>query len=528
MIIHAISRPIRARLNRLRADSERGSLPMLMLVITVGLSLSSLLIPVVLSQSQGSRNTMTKVRSLHAAEAGTDIALGAIRAANNGATTGDTTKLPCGPMTGTVNSTTGTSYSVTLDYYVTDPTGQSAAWLSSSSNKMRCATGYGTFDTNNGGSVPKDAILTSVGTSTIGNLTSTRTLVSTYVFQTSTATTNGGVIRIYPTSTSTTPMCMDVGSNPVVGTPVVLQPCSTSTPPSVQQTFSYNTDLAIQLVSSTASVTPNGLCLDTSGTRTVGSPVVLQKCYAAGFAPYNQQWSINDVSAIEGARSDRSLDSSSCMNVAAQTAGTPVLLQATCGSSYDTTTTWVPSPTVGAGAAGSAHNQLVNLQQFGRCLDVTNQTFASTFLIAYPCKQNPTPGLVAFNQRFTYSLPFQYNFSTTDSSGVTDCMTAPAVNATPAYVTFQTCVPGQTNQQWISHGSVATDAGTATSDWGYDKRYAISDMSYNLCLSLGSPQDMYQFQYNKIIVERCDGSSKQKWNAAANIQSSSVQNVREK
>jgi hypothetical protein len=524
MIIHAISRPIRARLYRLRADSERGSLPMLMLVITVGLSLSSLLIPVVLSQSQGTRSTMTKVRSLHAAEAGTDIALGAIRAANNGATTGDTTKLPCGPLTGTVNSTTGTSYSVTLDYYVTDPTGQSAAWLSSSSNKMRCATGYGTFDTNNGGSVPKDAILTSVGTSTIGNLTSTRTLVSTYVFQTSTATTNGGVIRIYPTSTSTTPMCMDVGSTPVVGTPVVLQACSTSTPPSVQQTFSYNTDLSIQLVASTATVTPNGLCLDTSGTRAVGSPIVLQKCYAASFAPYNQQWSINDVSAIEGARSDLTLDSQSCMNVAAQTAGTPVLLQATCGSSYDTTATWVPSPTVGAGAAGPTNKQLVNLQQFGRCLDVTNQTFASTFLIAYPCKQNPVVTAVAFNQRFTYS-PLLQTFRTTDNSGVTECLTNPGV--ANSYVTFSLC-SGASNQQWISHGSVAQDTNTATSDWGYDKRYAISDMSYNLCLSLGSPQDMYQFQYNKIIVERCDGSSKQKWNAAANIQSSSVQNVREK
>ena len=263
MTIRRIPRPVRARLRRLREDSERGSLPMLMLVITVGLSLASLLIPVVLSQSQGTRNTMTKVRSLHAAEAGTDIALGAIRAANNGATTGDTTKLPCGPMTGTLNSTTGTSYQVTLDYYVSDPTGQSAAWLSS--NKMRCSTGYGTYDPVSATSVPKDAILTSVGTSTIGNLTSTRTLVSTYVFQTSTATTNGGVIRIYPSSTPNAPqMCMDVGSSPPSAPPVVLQPCSTSTPPSVQQTFSYNADLSIQLVASTATVSPNGLCLDSA------------------------------------------------------------------------------------------------------------------------------------------------------------------------------------------------------------------------------------------------------------------------
>ncbi|HET6208822.1 MAG TPA: ricin-type beta-trefoil lectin domain protein, partial [Jatrophihabitans sp.] len=491
MINRHVFQPAVTRLRQLREESERGSLPMLMLVITVGLSLASLLIPVVLSQSQGTRNTMTKVRSLHAAEAGTDIALGAIRAANNGATTGDTTKLPCGPLAGTLNSTAGTTYRVTLDYYVNDPTGQSASWLSS--NKMHCATGYGTYDPASAGSVPKDAILTSVGTSTIGNLSSTRTLVSTYVFQTSTATTNGGVIRIYPSSTSTTPMCMDVGSSWGVGTPVVLQPCSTSTPPSVQQTFSYNTDLSIQLVGSTATVSPNGLCLDSAIPRAVGNPVVLRNCYAAGFAPYNQQWSINDVSAIEGARSDRTLDSQSCMNVAAQTAGTPVLLQATCGSSYDTTTTWVPSPTVGAGAAGTSYNQLVNLQQFGRCLDVTNQTFSSTFLISYPCKQNPTPTAVAFNQRFTYST-LLHTLSTTDNSGVTECMTNPATAG--SYITFSLC-SGQSNQQWLSHGSVAQDTSTATSDWGYDKRYAISDMSYNLCVSLGPTTDLYQGQYSK-------------------------------
>ena len=93
------------------------------------------------------------------------------------------------------------------------------------------------------------------------------------------------------------------------------------------------------------------------------------------------------------------------MNVANQDAGTPVLIQSDCWSSYNASVTWVPSPTVGAGMAGTAHNQLVNLQQFGRCLDITNQSFASTFLISYPCKQNPTPTAVAFNQRFVYSTP---------------------------------------------------------------------------------------------------------------------------
>ncbi|MEO9236470.1 MAG: ricin-type beta-trefoil lectin domain protein, partial [Jatrophihabitantaceae bacterium] len=262
--------------------------------------------------------------------------------------------------------------------------------------------------------------------------------------------------------------------------------------------------------------------------RAVGNPITLQKCYADGSAPYNQQWSINDVSAIQGATSTTyltgSLDGNSCMNVASQLAGTPVLIKNDCSSSYTTSVTWVPSPTVGAGMAGTAHNQLVNLQQFGRCLDITGQSFASTFLIAYPCKQNPQPTAVAFNQRFVYNTTTK-TFSTTNGSLVTMCMTNPGTDG--AYVTFQLC-DGQAHQQWTSHGAVAADTATAQDDWGYDQRYSISDSSYNLCLSLGPTTDLFQGQYSKIIMQRCDGSSAQKWNAAANIQDSSVTNVQEK
>ena len=62
---------------------------------------------------------------------------------------------------------------------------------------------------------------------------------------------------------------------------------------------------------------------------------------------------------------------------------------------------------------------------------------------------------------------------------------------------------------------------------GLRQRYSISDSSYNLCLSLPTT-DLYQGQYSKIMMQRCDGSSAQKWNAAANFQDSSVANVPEK
>ncbi len=508
------------RWQRLRED-DQGSLALLMLAVILGMALSSLLVPVIVSQSAGARHTMAEVRALHAAEAGTDIALGQIRAAGT-VTAGDTTKLPCAPISGPVSGDPGTTYSVTLLYFTVDPTGKSDSWLAS--NSMRCASGYGTYDPSVASSVPADALITSVGHTAAGSATADRTLRSTYVFKTTTATSNGGVVRIYPGTTAGAPqMCLDAGPSPASGTAIVLQACSTSTPPIAQQTFSYNTDLSLRLESSGAGYSPNGLCLDSAIPRAAGNAVVLRPCNALGSAPYNQQWSINDTSAIEGATSTRKLDSTSCFNVASQAEGTPVTLQASCSVGYDTSATWVPSPTVGAGMAGTANNQLVNLQQFGRCFDITDQSFASSFMIAYPCKQDPTPANVAFNQKFSYNTSTK-RFSTTDTRGVTDCLTNPGT--ADSYVTFSPCTPAS-NQQWTTYGSTAADTATAT-QWPYLQRYTLVDSTGLLCLSLGATTDLYNGQYSKITVARCDGSSQQKWNAAANIQSSAVQNVVER
>ena len=46
-----------------------------------------------------------------------------------------------------------------------------------------------------------------------------------------------------------------------MNTPVVLQACSTGTPPAAQQVFAYRSDLTLQLISSITTGNPNGLCL---------------------------------------------------------------------------------------------------------------------------------------------------------------------------------------------------------------------------------------------------------------------------
>ena len=70
---------------------------------------------------------------------------------------------------------------------------------------------------------------------------------------------------------------------------------------------------------------------------------------------------------------------------------------------YDNIKDLAPDAAVGAGAAGASSGQLVNFNQFGRCLDVTNQDVTSAYLIAWPCKQAPDPTNVAWNQRWVAS-----------------------------------------------------------------------------------------------------------------------------
>jgi type II secretory pathway pseudopilin PulG len=238
----------------------RGSLPMLMLVMLVGVMLGALLVPMLITQNRSSRFDMSRVHALDAAQAGMDAALGQIRAALASDGSGDSARLPCAsqkttpptpPITGHPNSDGPdgygrAAYSVYIDYY----TGGTAA-LPTGLMKI-CAPGYGPYDGNNT-VTPTFARLTSTGTdgpSTRGS-SAGRTLMGTYVFETSNANISGGTIRSYPADKDTTNWCLDVGAAiPSVGTPVTLQQCSTSVPIAPQQKFAYRSDLTIQLTSS--------------------------------------------------------------------------------------------------------------------------------------------------------------------------------------------------------------------------------------------------------------------------------------
>ncbi len=486
---------------RVSLRDDRGSLPMVVLVTIIGLMLSALMVPVLLNQDHATRFDTTRVLSLDAAQAGLDVALGKIRASTDAQGAGDATGLPCGRLSGQVSNASPARYDVTIEYFTADPVAQP------STPKMICVDGYGTYDTSSGNFTPSWARITSLGTGGGGNGASKgRTLVTTYRFKTNNANVPGGVIRIFPASSSSAPACLDAGSAvPVAGRAIALQSCSTTTPPSAQQVFVYRTDLTLQLQSSVSATDVNGLCLSYTS-PTAGVAVTLAACQPLGSPPYTQQWSFDDNGAFRASLSTSAANgtlSSVCMNVAAQSPSTPVTLANCAGGVTSPTQAWIPAPSVGAGAA--ALPQWVNYYEFGRCLDITNQNVNTTYLIDYPCKQNPYPNAVAFNQKFTAPTIAQGAASATGTiyttyNGTNYCLTSPGTNA--GYVTVAVCGKTGALQTW----TIYNDDHSLT----YARKFNVVDAK-GLCLGLTAP--VGSDAWSAIDVETCVGRGDQKWNA---------------
>jgi hypothetical protein len=485
-----------------RARDDRGSLPMVLLVTIVGMLLTALLVPVLLNQDHSTRFDTSRVTSLDAAQAGIDVAMGKIRSARNASQTGDPTKLPCGPITGTVDASGTISYTTKITYYTADPVSDPTA------SAMLCVDGYGTYDTGTGLSTPSYAQISSTGNGGGGNGASKgRTLVSTYRFKMNNLNVPGGVIRIYPASSTSSPFCLDAGTaTPATGDAVKLQACSTTTPPADQQVFVYRTDLTLQLLSSVTATNANGLCLSYSSTTT-GTAVKFAACSALGSAPWTQQWSFDDSGEFQASLSNTATTgkgalSGQCMDVASQAANTAATIQKCVGSTTSPRQAWIPAPSVGAGAAAAP--QFVNYYEFGRCIDVTNQNVNMAYLIDYPCKQNPYSGAVAWNQKFTSPTIPKGSASATGTfvtnNGSNYCLTSPRTNG--GSVVVKPCSGSTAGQTWTVYND--------DDSLSYSQKFTIVD-SAGLCLSLGDPQG--GMVWSTIAVETCNGAADQKWNA---------------
>ncbi|GAA3450870.1 RICIN domain-containing protein [Dactylosporangium matsuzakiense] len=504
----------RARFTR-RPSGDGGSLPLAMMLTLVGTSLSTLIVPVVITQLRATVETADRAKAVHAAQAGIDLVLGTIRA--SGGVISGLTCIPAGSeLKGGVGGGLPGRFKVSVQFQ------------DSTKTPLACPAGGHLT------SVPYFALITAQGTSQgdASNLNAafqpnaTRTLTATYVFRFTNENIEGGLVKFLGGA-----YCLDAGSgSPAVGTNVTTQPCSSG---SARQTFAYTKNLTLQLVSSKTALNPLGMCLDSLPSPVSGTLVAFQVC-GSPTVPYNQRWSINDSSSFQSTASNGTSLGSFCFHAkSASTPGAFVELTS-CGGS-DNTRTFAPEAAVGAGAAGPPA-QIVNFKQFGRCIDVTNFDITVGFIIVWPCKQAPNPANVGWNQRFTVPTTgtglgsitgqiFTYDSSKTKGNV---CMTTFETGAASHFVTFKPC-PATTD--------VSTLWTVSYQEKTYGASYVIKDYK-GMCLSptnLDDPKlpaaDIFKGSttVSKLTVATCDGSKLQKWNAPANIEDPTpLKNIGEK
>lgn len=520
------------RIRRPRPADERGSMAMLMLVVIVGLMLSALIVPIILAQNRTTQFDTTRVRALGAAQAGIDVALGDLRAALP-SVVGGSSQLPCAstssPIAGRVAASTSApgsvAYNVSVDYFPFDASG-----VPNMSAKMPCSGTY-----LSGTTTPSYAMLTSLGIvngPTVNGCPASvapaycRTLVTTYVLRTDSGN-PGGVIQLTPATTGSAALCMDAGSAPAVNSGVVLQICSKTNPPIAQQVFAYRGDLTLWLPSS-VSTYPNGLCLDINSTATApvaGDAIVLKACVAAGTTPPStQRWSLNALAEFEASlRSSQTngVLAALCMSVANPSASLPVGLAACSSTAYDPQQVWRPAPSVGAGAAGLPSStisgrrvsQLVNYNEYSRCLYVTAQDVTTNHLIDYPCTQNPWSGAMKWSEKFSVrSIPAGLKsvngqiYTTPPPLGLNYCLTSPGTSG--GYVTIALTCGSSPLQTWTMYGG--------DKSLPYSTKYTIRDSS-SPALCLGLTARYGAESWSAIDVEPCTGAAEQKWNAPSSL-----------
>ncbi len=493
-------------------DGDTGSLAIALLLTLVGVMLSALMVPVVLTQIGSTRTDVRRIHALNAAQAGLDVALGHIRAANDGVGGGVRASLPCGPLSGRASVGGTARYQVTIDYLAVDPVGQPDSWVAA--NRISCVAGAGAFTT------PGYALLRSQGTDQpTGSIASapSRYLRATYRFHNFL----GGLIHV-GLGSSSTDLCLDAGSSsPASGTNLGLQPCSTGSP---QQRFAYMMNLTLVLVASKTPVLPLGMCLDAGEPHEEGDGIQLQPC--AVVTQPRQQW-IHDSTNFEGTEDGTTPDGFCFTAQSPDTPGSVVVLGrahgSVCQGGDEPHLMFLPEAAAGAGAAGVASGQLVSFNQYGRCLKAPEQNVHSGLVFSSPCTQAPDPANVPWNQKWALpplpagSVRGIGPITTTQPSGAPYCLQSPGSTGSGDYVRYEECPAGAPppNMTW----TVYTNTGS------YATSYRVED-GYGYCLApedpTGRPPELYPQgePATKVVVVACTGATLQKWNAPPTFLSS--------
>lgn len=498
------------------ADDGVAILFVLVSLLVVG-GLTVMLLGVLLSELGPTVYQRKTARSMAASQAGLQSGLAAIRAAASTSpgtgTTGDRSKLPCptaaDPLRGSISGLRdqGTiSYAVQIRYYTVNPRGQTEEWRAA--NALACAPGSGTAVT------PLYALLQALGEATTGggplSEWGKRSTELVYTFNRTDQAFLGGVIRTDIRATSDTNLCWEAASVPAVaGTTVRLAPCS---PGAEAQTWSYRPDYSIVLSQTQLATFPptGGMCLSADGAATASGAwlLTLEPCVPGAWA---QLWAYDDVGRFQGVTSTKSSLSNRCISTRGVFSAGAGFVVEPCGWPNHE---WDPTASVGAGAAGAPTQQIINYAEYGRCLDVTVFDVDYPWLINYPCKQDPTSG-VGWNQRWVWDSATTRQIQSNTNRGLY-CLTTP--QATGGYVLTKPCSTNMPTQRWTMLG----DTGNRSTS------YTVLDRD-GRCLSLGPPGSTAAFvsAYSSIVVEVCDGSLEQKWNAPPQAAGAIVDSERE-
>lgn len=489
----------------------------LFMILMAGVSV--VLVSVVLAQTVPSNIAQKSTKTIYAAQAGMQTALGIIRAAaalpdSTGHIYGDVTKLPC-TLSGQVNAQAdGITYSVTINYFTTDPTGNTVAWQSS--NKLICSSTTGVVGQPTYATIVSQglaAAIPGVGSLTAGN----RYISAIYKFKVSNVNVVGGRIYDYNKGYCVEAVTATAGS-------LVRFVAAGSCTNDALELWTYDTDYKIKLSSTTAGGAA-GLCI--TGPVNYGDATqntMLQACKTR-IDPlrWNQLWSWTGSDSWQGQNIViASGYSGYCLSTgySAGTALTGKYLQVASGCNG----AFAPTSQVGAGAAGYTTHQMVNYQEFGRCADVTGEQINASYEISYPCKQDPT-GTGAFllwNHRWFYTEPTspatalagQQIYVYYLSNGASKyCLTTPTTG-NGNYPVFASC-SGSAAQNWTRVYNTGT----------YALSYLFLD-TYGRCLAVDST-DLYSGLYSKVTVTTCNGSGAQKWNAPPTYTDSTVASYKE-
>ncbi len=518
-ILRKIVGPLDRRLENMRqGSSERGvALLTVLLFIIFMLGLTAALTSVLVSAPQSIYLAQRGTKTVYAAQSGLQVVLGQIRSISKtvagGAVYGDATKLPC-TVSGSVDSASeSATYSVKITYYATDPSVDKS--IVTNPPLGSCPTGTTSGLTKS----PGFAKLESTGTGpAVGGLASTvaaRTIVAVYAFNVSNVNIPGGLINNFDGS-----FCL-AAVTATVGSLVKYLPAAQCTDPTLTS-WVYATDYELKLAS-TLTTTP--LCITGPVNQGDASQnITLQACLTTA-ARWNQLWSWFGSSTWLGQKNPISAGNSNyCLGsgIGGSNALTGKYLQvlsACDGSSFN------PSSKVGAGAAGYSTHQIVNYLEFGRCMDVTGENINATYMISYPCKQDPTGGGgFNWNHKWFYTEPatgsasygpqqiYVYYLNNTASKY---CLTTPAQNAGGYLdVVFKPC-NGASNQNWTRYGNTGN----------YDTSYVFIDQ-FNRCIT-AEQANTELAPWSTLRMESCSGSLAQKWNAPPAGTASSFGSFRE-